>query len=113
MRLTDKQRVFVAEYLIDLNATQAAIRAGYSERTARSQGSENLAKPDIQSAIAVAMKERGDRLSLSGDFVVSGLREVVTRSFENKGEEFDPKAAVKALELLGRHLGMFEGASKI
>jgi phage terminase small subunit len=50
--LTPKQRRFVAEYLVDLNATQAAIRAGYSTRTARAQGSENLTKPDIAAAVA-------------------------------------------------------------
>lgn len=53
--LTDKQWAFVQEYLIDLNATQAAIRAGYSEKTARDIGCENLAKPNIADAIS---KER-------------------------------------------------------
>ena len=50
--LTDKQALFVLEYLVDLNATQAAIRAGYSAQTARKIGSENLTKPDIMQAIA-------------------------------------------------------------
>lgn len=50
-KLTPKQCKFVKEYLIDLNATQAAIRAGYSEKTARAIGSENLSKPDIQEAL--------------------------------------------------------------
>lgn len=52
--LTDKQQRFVDEYLIDLNATQAAIRAGYSEKTAYSVGHENLKKPEIQKAIQEA-----------------------------------------------------------
>jgi phage terminase small subunit len=52
MALTDKQEMFSREYFIDLNATQAAIRAGYSERTARALGCENLAKPNIQNRIA-------------------------------------------------------------
>ena len=47
MALTDKQEMFCREYLVDLNATQAAIRAGYSDKTARSVGNENLTKPDI------------------------------------------------------------------
>ena len=55
--LTSKQKMFVKEYLIDLNATQAAIRAGYSENCAAEQGSENLRKPYIQEAITKAMKE--------------------------------------------------------
>jgi len=47
MALTAKQKVFVAEYLVDLNATQAAVRAGYSEKTAYSVGHENLKKPEV------------------------------------------------------------------
>ena len=53
--MTAKQQLFVDEYLIDLNATQAALRAGYSEKTARSIGAENLSKPDIEKAIADAL----------------------------------------------------------
>ena len=58
MSLTPKQARFVEEYLIDLNATQAAIRARYSEKTAKSAGHENLTKPDIQAAITEAMQLR-------------------------------------------------------
>ena len=57
-KLTEKQQRFVDEYLIDLNATQAAIRAGYSVKTANEQGSQNLAKLSIQQAIAEQMAER-------------------------------------------------------
>lgn len=74
MSLTDKQQRFVEEYLVDLNATQAAIRAGYSEDTARSIGSENLTKPDIADAIAAAMAERSERVQITADEV---LRELV------------------------------------
>ena len=59
-KLTPKQQRFIDEYLIDLNATQAAIRAGYSPRTARAIACENLAKPDIQEAIAEAKRERSE-----------------------------------------------------
>lgn len=52
-KLTDKQELFAREYLKDLNATQAAIRAGYSEKTARATGSENLSKPDIADQFSV------------------------------------------------------------
>ncbi len=55
--LTPKQQRFVEEYLIDLNATQAAIRAGYSEKTANEIGAENLAKPSIAKAIQDALKD--------------------------------------------------------
>ena len=58
--MTDKQRRFVDEYLIDLNATQAAIRAGYSEKTARYIGYENLTKPHISNAIQERMEQLED-----------------------------------------------------
>ncbi len=64
---SDKQRMFVQEYLIDLNATQAAIRAGYSEKTAKEIGCENLSKPNIQAAIQAAKEKRVKRLELSQD----------------------------------------------
>jgi phage terminase small subunit len=69
--LTAKQRRFVEEYLIDLNGTQAAIRAGYSSRTARAIGSENLTKPDIQAAIERAMADRGARTGLTAELVLA------------------------------------------
>lgn len=60
MALTDKQEMLSREYLIDLNATQAAIRAGYSEKTARASCCENLAKPDIQYSIAELKVDRNE-----------------------------------------------------
>ena len=74
--LTDKQARFVEEYLVDLNATQAAIRAGYSENTARQIGSENLAKPAIQAAIAEAMRERSERTRINADRVLQELARI-------------------------------------
>lgn len=65
-----KQALFVQEYLVDFNATQAAIRAGYSAKTARAVGHENLTKPDISYAIREATKVRGDRLGINQDYVV-------------------------------------------
>ena len=67
--LTAKQQRFVDEYLVDLNATQATIRAGYSKKTARAMGCENLTKPNIASAISDAQKERRIRLSITVDSV--------------------------------------------
>lgn len=68
--LTDKQRRFAEEYPKDLNATQAAIRAGYSEKTARSIGQENLTKPDIQAAIQEQLDERSRRTEITADRVL-------------------------------------------
>ncbi|EIM25740.1 terminase small subunit [Microvirga lotononidis] len=74
--LTDKQKRFVEEYLIDLNATQAAVRAGYSEKTARSVGSENLTKPDIMAAIEEAQKARSERTGITADRVLTELAKI-------------------------------------
>ncbi len=64
-KLTAKQKRFVEEYLIDLNATQAAVRAGYSVKTAREQGSQNLSKLNIQQQIGEAMAERSKRTGVN------------------------------------------------
>ncbi|MDV4308915.1 terminase small subunit [Acinetobacter nosocomialis] len=74
--LTPKQQRFVEEYLIDLNATQAAIRAGYSEKTANEIGAENLAKPSIAKAIQDALKERSERVQIDADYVLKRLVEI-------------------------------------
>ena len=75
-KLTEKQQRFVDEYLIDLNATQAAIRAGYSVKTANEQGSQNLAKLSIQQAIAEQMAERSKRTGVNQDRVVLELARI-------------------------------------
>ena len=139
--MTQKQKRFIEEYLIDLNATQAAIRAGYSPDTAKSIGSENLTKPDIQMRIARAMAERSRRIGVNADRVFMELAKI---AFVNAKDVIDPDTAtvradalpedtaaiqsvkvktfgedslereikmadkLKALELLGRHLGMFK-----
>lgn len=76
MALTDKQEMFCREYLIDLNATQAAIRAGYSEKTANEQGAQNLAKLSIQSRISELKAERNDRIDIDADYVLRRLFEI-------------------------------------
>lgn len=73
MSLTPKQERFVAEYLIDLNATQAAIRAGYSEKTSGEMGYENLNKPQIVDAITKAKAERQGRTEITQDRVLQEL----------------------------------------
>ena len=147
--MTDKQRRFVEEYLIDLNATQAAIRAGYSPDTAKEIGCENLTKPNISKAIAKAMAERSRRTGISQDRVIEELAKIafmnaadvintddasiledasredlsciqsvkVKQSDGKKGSmiEREIKLAdkLRALELLGKHLGMFKDKLEI
>ncbi|WP_175813344.1 terminase small subunit [Burkholderia contaminans] len=69
-KLTAKQQLFVDEYLVDLNASAAARRAGYSEKTARAIGIENLTKPAIRAAVDAAMKKRGERTRMTADEVL-------------------------------------------
>jgi phage terminase small subunit len=79
-KLTDKQAMFVKEYLVDLNATQAAIRAGYSENTANVIGPENLAKPCIAKEIQKHMDKRSKRLEITADTV---LQEIAKLGYSN------------------------------
>lgn len=104
--LTPKQSRFVDEYLVDLNATAAARRAGYSKKTACSIGQENLRKPEIVKAIEERRRERAERVKLSQEDVIRDLKEIVERCMDR--EKFDPRGATRALELLGKHLGMFK-----
>ncbi|WP_418459929.1 terminase small subunit [Brucella intermedia] len=101
--LTPKQERFVAEYLIDLNATQAAIRAGYSEKTAGQVGFENLKKPEIADAIAAKAGKTAEKLDLSAERVLRGLFEEATRT----GEGSSHGARVSAWGLLGKYHKLF------
>lgn len=74
--MTKKQKRFIEEYLIDLNATQAAIRAGYSPKTAKDIGCENLAKPNISDAIDKAMAERSRRTGINQDRILLELARI-------------------------------------
>lgn len=76
MALTDKQEMFCREYLVDLNATQAAIRAGYSDKTARSQANRMLTNVDIEKRIQELKSERGERLEIDADYVLQRLVEI-------------------------------------
>lgn len=121
--LTDKQQAFVIEYMVDLNATQAAIRAGYSEHTAEQIGYENLRKPEIAAAIAAKQAERAERSELSEQWVLAHLKENVERAMvavpvmvydkdkkqmvETGEYTYEGAVANKALELIGVHRGMF------
>lgn len=125
--MTPKQAAFVREYLVDLNGTQAAIRAGYSPRTANEQAARLLANASVAAAVQEAMDKRAERTELTADYVLFGIREVAERCMERapvmigRGESrmqavddegrhvwtFDATGANKAFELLGKHLKLF------
>ena len=123
MALTPKQQMFVKEYLIDLNATQAAIRAGYSEKTAAEQASRLLNNVNVASRIEEEKNKRADKLGLTAEWVLENLHNIAVRcqqaepvmkwDYNEKklietGEfQFDSKGANRALELIGKHLAMF------
>jgi phage terminase small subunit len=98
-KLTPKQEIFVAEYLKDLNATQAAIRAGYSEHTAAVIGQENLTKPYISEMITKAKAERASETKIDAAWVLKKAAKAV-EIFE---EDRNP-AMVSALNLVGKHV---------
>lgn len=90
MALNPKQAMFVREYLIDLNATQAAIRAGYSERTAGAQGFDLLKHPEISAAVQEAMDKRANRIEITADKV---LQEIAKLAFFDPRKLFDDAGA--------------------
>ena len=103
MPLTPKQSRFVEEYLVDMNATQAAIRAGYSKKTAGQTGNENLKKPEIQKALSDAVQVRSERTEITQDYVLKRL----IMEAERDDEGSTHSARISALSLLGKHLAMF------
>lgn len=128
VKLNDKQVRFRDEYLIDLNATQAAIRAGYSERTAYSQGQRLLKNVEIAKAIDKAVGDRIERTEIDADYVIKTIVETIERCsqarpvYDKSGEpvmmetpdgeiapvyKYDATNVLKGAELLGRHLSMF------
>ena len=88
--LTAKQRRFVQEYMVDLNGTQAAVRAGYSEHTATAISTENLSKPAIATALQSAQAEQGERTRINAEWVQARLVENIER-------------AMQAVEVIDRH----------
>ena len=121
-RLTPRQEAFAQQYLLDLNAKQAAIRAGYSPRTAEQQGSRLLGYAKVAAAIEVGKRERSERLEINSDWVLVRLAEVAERCLQHvtpalgrDGRQlrddggaplyrFDAAGANRALELIGRHV---------
>jgi len=75
-KLTAKQQIFCDEYLIDLNATQAAIRAGYSKKTAKEIATENLSKPAIKEYLSIRQQDRQERTEIKADYVLNRLHDI-------------------------------------
>jgi phage terminase small subunit len=102
-KLTVKQKKFCLEYLVDLNATQAAIRSGYSEKTACAIGTENLRKPNIALVIQQEMNKRSEQTGITVSYVLNGIKALTDKLVVGE----DPKSAYKGFELLGKHLVLF------
>lgn len=100
MALTAKQERFIQEYLIDLNATQAAIRAGYSPKTAKVIGHENLTKPDIKVILESKQRQMAHNNGITAEYVLKGIKGIA----DNSERDMD---RLKAFELLGRNLKLF------
>jgi phage terminase small subunit len=130
MPLTPKQEMFVSEYLIDLNATQAAKRAGYSEKTAEQYGHQLLKKTLVADAIAEAQANRSERTEITQDYVLESIFTTMERCKQAEAVKdkqgqpvlvetptgdlapaytFNAMGVFKGAELLGKHLGMFQG----
>ena len=122
-RLTSKQNLFVSEYLIDLNATQAAIRAGYKGTRARQTASRMVTNGNIKVEIDKRIKEREEKTGITAEYVLTSLQEIAVRCMQKNPVvdsdgvvvlyKFDSSGANKALELLGKHLGLFTERLKI
>ena len=100
-KLTKKQKVFCDEYLVSLNATQAAIKAEYSKNIAAVQEHENLSKPYIQKYIQKAMDERAKKTGVDAAYAVNGIRDIAEKIGIKDSDR------LKAFELLGKHLKLF------
>ncbi len=123
-KLTDKQELFAREYLKDLNATQAAIRAGYSEKTAQVQSSRLLSNVMVQQRVSELASERNSRVGIDADYVLRQAVKLHERCMQEvepitdrRGEEildedgktifgFDAKGAAAALKLVGDHISV-------
>lgn len=121
--------MFIDEYLVDLNATQAAIRAGYSERTAYSIGQRLLKNVEIHARVQELKAKRAERLDLDAYWVLKRLMEISDKSmsaepvmeFDHEEKQlvptgeykFDSAGANRATELIGKHLGMFKDNNNV
>ena len=122
--LSPKQRLFIKEYLIDLNGTQAAIRAGYSAKTANEQASRLLANVNIAKLVQDAMDKRAEKLEISADYVLGVIKATIERCSQAEQVtapdgsiegvyKFDAAAVLKGAELLGKHLKLFTDKQEV
>ena len=100
--MTEKQKRFIEEYLVDLNATAAAKRAGYKDPN---KGRQIVAKGNVAQAIQARIQDRAQRIQITQDEILKDLIKI--KDYCMNEEHFDAKNAIKALELCGKHLGMF------
>lgn len=118
LKLSDKQELFCQEYLKDLNATQAARRAKYSDRTAHKAGAKLMSKAHVVERIQSLMNKRSAKLEITADKVLKDIEDVRVRCMQGEpvldreghetGEwKFEAHAALKASELQGKHIKMF------
>lgn len=106
-KLPPKRERFAAEYLVDLNATQAALRAGYSKRTAYAQGCRLLKDAEVLARITELQAARAAKVELDAEYVLRHLRQVAEQP------DLKASAKVRAIELLGKHLGMFTDRTEV
>ena len=105
-----RQEMFVREYLVDLCGAAAARRAGYSPKGAKSRASRLLRDPEIKEAVEAAMEERVRRIEIKQDEVIRELKTVaMAAASDENGAAVKLGSKLRALELLGKHLGIFEG----
>ena len=121
--LEEKQKMFCKEYLVDFNGTQAAIRAGYSKKTANEQASRLLTKVNVQTYLKQLIEKRNERTKITQDEVIADIIKVKDRCMQNEavldkeGNEtgiykFDSNGANKALDMLMKHTGGYETDNK-
>ena len=117
--MTPKQQRFVEEYLVDLNATQAAIRAGYSVKSAPKIGTQLLVKTSIQTAINKARASLQKRTEITQETIMADIeaikRDAMQFVYDDDGNKamLDHKAALRACELQGKRYGMFDDRLKV
>lgn len=107
--LTPKQQRFVEEYLVDLNATQAAIRAGYSEKNAGKIGPELLGKTGVSAAIQAAKRRLSERTEITAERILLELAKIgFADASDSQNSNLRSSSKLRALELLAKYTGIEE-----